>query len=131
MPEEAFEPTVIFFGLTNSPATFQVIMNDLLRDMIKVEDIAAFIDDVMVGIETEKEHNKIVKEILRRIAENNLFVKLEKYIWKVREVEFLEVIIRLDSMRIEKEKVQGIINWLMLRSVKNIQKFLRLENYYR
>jgi len=70
----------MFFGLTHSPATFQAMMNDLLRNMIEVGDVAAFIDDVMVRIETEKRHDDIVEEVLRRIAENDLFVKSEKYV---------------------------------------------------
>jgi len=78
MLEDAYELTVIFFGLTNSLATFQAIMNNLLRDMMEVEDIAVFIDDVIVGIETEKEYDNIVKEVLRKITENDLFVKIEK-----------------------------------------------------
>jgi len=69
---------VIFFGLTNLLATFQVIMNDLLRDMIEVGDVASFIDDVIVETEIEEEHDNIVKEVLRRITENDLFVKPEK-----------------------------------------------------
>jgi len=78
MLEDAYELTVMFFGLTNSLATFQAIMNNLLRDMMEVEDIAVFIDDVIVGIETEKEYDNIVKEVLRKITENDLFVKIEK-----------------------------------------------------
>ena len=76
--ESAFEPTVIFFELTNSLAIFQVIMNNLLRNMIAVENVAVFIDDVMVGMETEEEYDDIVEEVLRRIVENDLFVKSEK-----------------------------------------------------
>jgi len=76
--ESAFELTVIFFELTNSLAIFQVIMNNLLRDMIEVENVAVFIDDVMVGMETEEEYDDIVEEVLRRIVENDLFVKSEK-----------------------------------------------------
>jgi len=56
------------------------MMNNLLRNMIEVEDVAVFIDNVMVETETEKEHDNIVEEVLRRMAENDLFVKLEKYI---------------------------------------------------
>ena len=78
--EGAFEPMVMFFGLTSLPAIFQPMINDLLRDMIKVGDVAAFINDVMVGIETEEEHENIVEEVLRKIVENDLFVKSEKYI---------------------------------------------------
>ena len=75
-----FELTVMYFGLTNSPATFQAIMNDLFRDMINKGDIATFINNVLVAIETEEGHNEIVEEVLRRLEENNLYVKPEKCI---------------------------------------------------
>jgi len=78
--------------------------------MIEARNVAAFIDDVIVGMKTEKEHNNIVKKVLRRVAENNLFVKPEKYVWKVREVEFLGVVIKPDRIKIEKEKVQGVVD---------------------
>ena len=77
-PKGSFKPTVIFFGLTNSPATFQVIMNELLRDLINMGKVAAFIDDVIVGTETEEEHNEIVAEIIKRLEENDLYMKPEK-----------------------------------------------------
>ena len=105
MPEGSFEPTVMFFGLTNSPAMFQVMINDLLRDLVVEEKVAVFIDDVMIATETEEGHNEIVEEVLRRLEENDLFVKLEKCVWKAREVGFLEVIIGEDGVRVEKEKV--------------------------
>ena len=108
-PEESFEPTVMFFGLTNSPVTFQAIMNDFLRDLVVEEKVAVFIDDVMVATETEEGHDEIVEEVLKRLEENDLFVKLEKCVWKVREVGFLEMIIGKDRVRMEKEKVQGVI----------------------
>jgi len=61
----SFEPTVMFFGMTNSPATFQAIMNEILRDMINKEKVAVFVDDVLVGTEMEKGHNEIVEEVLK------------------------------------------------------------------
>jgi len=78
MPEGSFEPMVMFFGLTNSPAMFQAMMNDLLRDLVVEEKVVVFIDNVMVAMETEEGHDEIVKEVLRRLKENDLFVKLEK-----------------------------------------------------
>jgi len=78
MPEGSFEPTVIFFGLTNSPATFQAMMNDMLRDLVVEEKVVVFIDDMMVAMETEEGHDEIVEEVLRRLEENDLFMKLEK-----------------------------------------------------
>ena len=109
IPEGSFESTVMFFGLTNSPATFQAMINDLLRDLVMEEKVAVFIDDVMIAMKTEEEHDEIVEEVLRRLKENDLFVKPEKYVWKVREVGFLGVIIRGDGERMEKEKMQGVI----------------------
>jgi len=106
--------------LTNSPAMFQIIINDLIRDMIEVGDVVAFIDDIMVGMETKERYNKIVEEVLRRMAENHLFVKPEKYMWKVREVGFLGIIIGPDGMRMEKKKVQRVVDWLVPRSVKDV-----------
>jgi len=78
MSKGSFEPTIIFFRLTNSPATFQTMMNNLLRDLVVEEKIAVFIDDVIIAMEIEEGHEEIVEEVLRRLEENNLFVKLEK-----------------------------------------------------
>jgi len=77
-------------------------MNDLLRDLVVKEKVAVFIDDIMVATETEEGHDKIVEEVLRRLGENDLFVKSEKCVWKVREVGFLGVIIGEDGVRMEK-----------------------------
>jgi len=89
MPEGSFEPIVMFFGLTNSPETFQTMINDLLRDLVVEEKIVVFIDDVMIATETKEGHDEIVEEVLKRLEGNDLFVKPEKYMWKVREVRFL------------------------------------------
>ena len=106
-----YEPTVIYFGLTNSPATFQMMMNDLFRDLINQGDMATFIDDILVATDTEEEHNELVKEVLKRLEENDLFVKPEKCKWKVREVEFLGVVIGSREVEMQKEKVEGVLNW--------------------
>ena len=77
-PEGLFKPTVMFFRLTNSPATFQVMMNELLRDLINTGKVVVFIDDVIVGTETEEGHDELVVEIIKRLEENDLYVKPEK-----------------------------------------------------
>jgi len=98
--------------------------------LINTGDVASFIDDIIVGIEKEEEYDEIVEEIVKRLTENNLYVKLEKYKWKVRKVGFLEVVIRLERIKIEEENVKGVLDWLTSKGVKNIQKFLELANYY-
>ena len=75
----AYEPTVIYFGLTNSSATFQTIMNNLFQDLINQEDTAIFINDILVATDTKEGHNELVEEVLKRLEENDLFIKPEKY----------------------------------------------------
>ena len=85
-------------------------MNKLLRDLINTEKMVTFIDDVIVEMEDEERHNELVAEVIKRLEENNLYVKPEKYKWKVREVGFLRVIIGLEGIKIEEEKAKGVLN---------------------
>jgi len=96
--------------MTNSPATFQVMMNEILRDIINEEKVAAFVDDVLVGTEIEEGYDKIVKEVLRRLEKNNLYVKPEKCAWKVRKIGFLGVVIGPSGIEMEKGKVDGVLS---------------------
>ena len=112
------------------PATFQAMMNELLRNLINTRKVAAFINNVIVGTETKEGHDEIVAEVIRRLEENDLYVKPEKCKWNVREVGFLGVIIGPEGMQIEKEKVKRILEWLTPKCVKDVQKFLGLVNYY-
>jgi len=126
-----FEPTVMFFGMTNLPAIFQAMMNEILRDLINEGKVAVFVDDVLVGTETEEEHDEIMEEILRRLEENDLYIKLEKCVWKVRKIGFLGVIIGPNRIEMEEEKIDGVLSWPQPKNVKNVRKFLGLTNYYR
>jgi len=76
----SFKPTVMFFGMTNSPAIFQAIINKILRDLINKGKVAVFVDNMLVGTETKEGHDEIVDEVLRRLEKNELYVKPEKYI---------------------------------------------------
>jgi len=127
----SYEPTVMYFGLTNSPATFQTMMNDLFRDMVNQGNTATFINNIIVATDTEEGHDETVEEVLRRLEENDLFVKPEKCRWKVREVEILGVVIGPGGVRMQKEKVDGVLSWPTPRSAKDMQKFMGLTNYYR
>jgi len=116
----AYEPTVIYFGLTNSSTTFQMMMNDPFRDLINQGDMATFIDDILVATDTEERHDELVEEVLKRLEENDLFIKPKRYKWKVREVEFLGVVISLRGVEMQKEKVEGVLNWPAPRNVKKV-----------
>jgi len=93
--------------------------------------VVSFIDNVIVGTEKDEKHNEVVKEIVKRLAENDLYVKPEKYKWKVREVGFLRVVIRPEGIKLKQEKVKAVLDWPISSRVKDVQKFLRLANYYR
>ena len=74
-------------------------MNEILQNLINTGEVASFIDNVIIEIEREKEHNKVVEEVVKRLAKNDLYVKPEKYKWKVRKVEFLGVVIGLEGRK--------------------------------
>ena len=76
-PEGSFE-LIVMFKLTNSPVTFQTMMNEILWNLINTGKIASFIDNVIIGTEMKEGHDEIVEKVVRRLAENNLYVKPEK-----------------------------------------------------
>jgi len=110
---------VIFFGLTNLLAIFQAMINDILRDLIDTEDVVAFMDDVLVEIEDEKKHDE-VEEILKRMETNNLYLKPEKYVWKFKEIDFLGLVMGADGIKMQKEKILGVLEWPRPKMVKDV-----------
>jgi len=88
-------------------------------------------DDMTVGHGYCDRHDELVEEILRRLKEHDLYVKPEKYEWKVWEVGFLGVVIGPDGIKMKKEKVRGMLEWPIPECIKDVQKFLGLANYYR
>ena len=117
--------------MTNLLATFQAMMNEILRDLINNGKVAAFGDNVLVRTEIEKKHNEIVEEILKRLEENNLYVKPEKYVWKIKKIGFLGIIIGPNGIEMEAKKVNRVLSWLEPKNIKDVRKFLGLTNYYR
>jgi len=98
------------------------MMNKILRDLINKGKVAMFVDDILVGTETEEGHDKIVEEILKRLEENDLYVKPEKCVW---------VVIGPNGIEMEAEKVEGVLGWPKPKNMKDVRKFLGLANYYR
>lgn len=88
-----FEPMVMFFGLTNSSATFQTMMDDIFQDLIATGKVVIYMDNILVGTETLEEHRTIVTEILKCLQDHNLFLKPEKCTFETKEVEYLGMIL--------------------------------------
>jgi len=107
------------------------MINDILRDLIDTGDVAVFIDNVLVGTEDEEKHDKIVEKVLKRMEKSNLYIKPEKCVWKVKEINFLGLVTGEEGVKIQEEKVAGVLEWPRSKTVKEVQKFLGLANYYR
>jgi len=105
-------------------------MNEILRDLINEGKVAVFIDDILVGTEIEEGYDEIMKEILKKLEENNLYIKLKRCVWKVKKIGFLGIVIEPNGIEIEAEKVNGVLSWPESKNVKDVKKFLGLTNYY-
>ena len=125
-----FEPLVMFFGLTNSPATFQTMMNDIFRKEIAEGWVVIYMDDIVVHSKDIHEHRKHVSRILHVLRENKLSLKPEKCWFDKEEIEFLGIIISKDSVKMDPAKVQAIIEWPTPRCKKEVQQFLGFINFY-
>ncbi|GBE89916.1 Transposon Tf2-6 polyprotein [Sparassis crispa] len=126
-----FEPMVMFFGLCNSPATFQMMMNALFKDMIDEGWIVIYMDDILIFSNDLEEHHVRTRRVLQRLKDNDLFLKPEKCFFDVKEVEFLGMIIRENYIGMDPIKLKGIAEWPEPSTVKGVRSFLGFGNFYR
>ena len=120
----------MFFGLCNSPATFQTMMNEIFADMEDV--IVVYIDDIMIFTKgTLAEHQAKVKEVLQHLRDNDLFARPKKCSFNKTEVEYLGMFINRDSIHMDSSKVKAITDWPMPTTVHGVCSFLGLANFYR
>jgi hypothetical protein len=126
-----FEPTVMFFGLRNSPATFQAMVDDYFRDMINEGWIAIYMDDILIHARTKEDLEKRTKRVLEQLKEHNLYLKPEKCKFERTEVEFLGTIISENTIQMDPIKLAGIRDWPSPTTVKQTRSFLGFGNYYR
>jgi len=110
MPIGLYEPTIIFFSLTNSLATFQTMINNILRKQINTGKVTSFIDNILAGTDVEEEHDEVVEEVLKKIEKNYLYMKPKKYVWKLRRMNFLGVELGLEKVWMENKKMKEVTN---------------------
>ncbi len=121
----------MFFGLTNSPATFQWMMNDIFKDLIASGAITVYLDDILIMSKTKEEHCRITCEVLKVLQKNKLFLKAEKCKFETLETEYLGVIISEGSIHMDPVKIQGIAEWPVPMKKQQLQLFLGFTNFYR
>jgi len=126
-----FEPLVMFFGMTNSPVTFQTIMNDIFRTLIAKGIIVVYLDDILIFTRTEEEHKQAVWRILEVLVEHKLFLRLEKCEFHWKEIEYLELVILEKKVAMDLVKVTGVRNWPTPENWTDVQAFIGFVNFYR
>uniref|UniRef100_A0A0W0F1V8 Putative reverse transcriptase-rnase h-integrase n=1 Tax=Moniliophthora roreri TaxID=221103 RepID=A0A0W0F1V8_MONRR len=115
-----FEPTIMFFGLSNSPTTFQAFMNDILSDFIDEGWCVVYMDDILLFSQNQKEHQERTKRLMRRIRKHNFYFKPKKCEFDVMEVVFLGMVIWPGYVTMDPVKLAGIVEWEPLKTVKGV-----------
>lgn len=126
-----FEPLVMFFGLTNSPATFQTMMNDIFIELIDGNVVIVYMDDILIFTETLEHHREVVKRVLEVLQRNKLYLKAEKCEFEKEKIEYLGLIISQGKIEMDPVKVEGVSKWPEPENVKDVQSFLGFVNFYR
>src|SRR3979490_2141953 len=121
----------VFFGLTNSPATLQTMMNDIFQDLIMEGVVCVYIDDILIYSKDKAEHRRVTQRVLERLREHKLYLRKEKCEFEQTRVEYLGLIISEGKVEMDLVKVWGVIKWLMPKSRKEVQSFLGFANFYR
>ncbi len=127
-PTGHFEYLVMPFGLSNSPAVFQTLVNDVLRDVVNWF-VFVYLDDILIFSQNERDHIQHVRLVLQRLLENRLFAKLEKCEFHAQSVPFLGFILSPEGIRMDPAKVEAVANWPTPDSRKAVQRFLGFANF--
>jgi hypothetical protein len=124
-----YEYTVMLFGLSNAPATFQNMMNLIFRDLLDL-GLIVYLDDILIYAETVQEHDHIVMEVLKHLPANGLAISQDKYFWLTAQVDFLRYVISEEAIEMAQDKVQCIRDWEWQKSLKDVQSFIGFVNFY-
>jgi len=130
--EGLFEPTVMFFGLTNSPATFQMMMNAIFEEELREGWLIIYMDDMLIATHDNPEfHQKCVHRILHKLLVNDLYLKPQKCVFEQKRIEFLGVILQNGTIHMDPAKTQGVADWPRPTNVTEVRSFLGFTGFYR
>jgi len=125
-----FEPQVMYFGLCNSPGTFQRMMNSIFRELLHEGVLANYMDDFVIPAKTMEELEERTIRFLKIAEKHNLCFKRSKYNFNMEEIPILEVVVGKGQVKMEQEKIKAVKEWKTPTKVKDIESFLRFANFY-
>jgi hypothetical protein len=125
-----FEPLVMYFGLTNSPATFQTMMKEILQDLITEGVVSMYLDDILIFTNSLEEHRQIMRLVLDHMCEHKLYLRPEKCKFKKTRIEYLGIIISHNKVEMDLVKIAGVAEWPMPSNKKEVQSFISFINFY-
>jgi hypothetical protein len=120
----------MFFGLTNSPVTFQSLMNSIFANLIAQGKVAVYLDDILIWSSTLEEHHKIVHEVLHCLQTYDLYLRPEKCEFEQTKVDYLGLVISHGRVSMDQVKIEAVVNWPVPESLKEVQSFIGFANFY-
>ena len=120
----------MFFGLTNSPATFQTMMNDIFKDLIDEGYVAVYMDDILVYTRMIEHHREVITRVLDMLRKYRLYLKAEKCTFECTTVEYLGLVLSEGWVEMEPVKIAGVRDWLTPKNVTEVQSFVGFVNFY-
>jgi len=127
---QGFEATIMYFGFSNAPMTFQSMINDILGNLICIRLVIVYLDDILIFRTCLKEHRQLVKEVLKRLQFNDLYIKAEKCFFEQSSIKYLGIIILENKVQMNEKKLSGVLEWPVPTKFKQLQAFLGFANFY-
>jgi hypothetical protein len=126
-----FESLVMYFGLTNSPATFQTMMNEIFQDLITGGVVSVYLDNILIFTNSLEEHSRITRLMLDRMHEYKLYLRPEKCEFEKVRIEYFGIIISHNKVEMDPVKIAGVADWPTPSNKKEVQSFVGFVNFYR
>jgi hypothetical protein len=125
-----FKPLVMYFGLTNSPATFQTMMNKIFQDLITEDIVSVYLNDILIFTNSLEEHHRITCLALDHMREHKLYLWPEKCEFEKTRIEYLGFIISHNKVEMDLVKISGVADWLIPSNKNEVQSFISFVNFY-
>jgi len=131
MSHGLFEPLVMFFGLTNSPSTFQTMMNEIFQDLVMEGVVCVYLNNILIHTKTMEEHCHITRLVLERLCKHKLFLRHDKCEFECTQIKYLGLVVTHGLITMDPIKVAGVTEWPVPKTKKEVQSFLGFANFYR